>query len=81
MVHVRDSSDGHWRKPKAKNAKKQLREDKSHSIIGGHHTGNGAAGDRLRGTDLALHVYSHLSCVFDSHYNMISFKVNTVLLC
>ena len=81
MVHVRDSSDGHWCKPKAKNAKKQLREDKSHSIIGGNGRGHFAVGDSLRGSVHALHVYSHLSSVFDTHYNTIRLKVNITLLC
>jgi hypothetical protein len=81
LIHVRDSSDGHRRKPKAKNAKKQLREGKSHSIIGGHSDGQGTAGDSQRGTDCALHIYSHLSSVFDTHYNTILPKVNTALLC
>jgi hypothetical protein len=81
LIHVRDSSDGHRRKPKAKNAKKQLREGKSHSMIGGHDDGHGEAGNRQRGTDFALHVKSHLSSVFDMDYNTISSKVNIELLC
>jgi len=81
LIHVRDSSDGYWRKPKAKNAKKQLREDKSHSIIGGHDRGHGEAGDRPGGKYFALHDYAHLSSVFDTHYNTIRRNVNTILLC
>jgi len=71
VIHVRDSSDGHRYKPKAKNAKKQLREEKSRSIIGGHDRGYGEAGIGQHGTDFALHDYSHLSSVFDTHYNTI----------
>jgi len=81
MIHVRDSSDGDRHKQEAKNAKKQLREDKSHSIIDGHGRGHIAAGGRLRGTDFALHVNSYLSSVFDTHYITFRAKVNTVLHC
>ena len=62
MIHVRDSSDGCRRK--AQNAKKQLREDKSHSVKGGgHNEGITVDGGIPRGMKGALHVQSHLSPV------------------
>jgi len=85
LIHVRDSSDGKRRKPKAKNAKKQLREEKSHSIeIDIQSLRNAADSEARNGTITmmtTLHTISHLSCSFDWHYITIRENVNSKQPC
>ena len=76
-------TDGIVHKPEAKkdNAQGDIKSLCAFDgIATGHGTGHIAAGNGQFRAIFALHVYSHLSRLFVTHYNTTIRKVNTMLL-